>query len=175
MIMITPDANVERWLPVAQFEDLYEVSNVGRVRSLRTGSVMRPLDSGAGYQRVFLCRAGKKIPAYVHRLVAVAFIPNPQGLPTVNHKNLVRSDNAETNIEWCSYRHNNLHSRHFGQVKKNTQGVRGLTNDEAAQVRSLYSAGCETQRSLAKKYKTKQKTIWNIVNSKTYNRFGEAA
>ena len=99
----------EEWKPVDGFED-YEVSNLGNVKSLnyhRTGveKVLKP-GTYRGYLRVCLCRNGKHKWLYVHRLVASAFLPNPEGLPEVNHKDEDKTNNIVNNIEWCSRSYN---------------------------------------------------------------------
>lgn len=165
--MASPDAN-EVWKTVKGFED-YEVSNLGRVRNVDTGLEVKPSDNGIGYQRVSLKANGRRVSMYVHRAVATAFIANPNRYPTVNHKNLHRSDNGVQNLEWCSYQQNNLHGRHFGSVQKSRQGIRGLTNEEAARVRAMYDDKIASQRELARQFGTHQRVIWNIVNNRTYN------
>lgn len=100
----------ERWLPVAGFEGYYEVSDQGRVRSVdridamgrrKTGRVLRQHAQRSGYLNVHLSKDGVKKTARTHRLVAIAFIPNPSKLPEVNHKNEDITDNRASNLEWC--------------------------------------------------------------------------
>ena len=95
---------------------LYQVSNLGRVRSLDRivkdttkdryqklkGKEMKFTDNGNGYKLVFLTINGKKENKYVHRLVCEAFIPNPENLMEVNHKDLNKSNNCVQNLEWVS-------------------------------------------------------------------------
>lgn len=102
------------WRPVPEYEDLYEVSDDGQVRSLckRFGNEIRTLKQGLGsrgYMNVTLCRDGKQKTVNVHRLVASVFIPNPHSLPCVNHKDENRTNNSASNLEWCSYYHNNVY------------------------------------------------------------------
>jgi len=101
------------WRPVPQYEDLYEVSDDGQVRSLckRFGNEIRTLKQGLGsrgYMNVTLCRDGKQKTVNVHRLVASVFIPNPHSLPCVNHKDENKTNNNASNLEWCSYYQNNV-------------------------------------------------------------------
>ena len=98
----------ETWKPVKGFEGLYEVSNLGRVRSLRNGIILKETRDSRGYSHVTLAK-GKRIEnttRNVHRLVADAFIPNPQNLPQINHKNEIKWDNMAENLEWCTPRYN---------------------------------------------------------------------
>ena len=102
----------EIWRPVKGYEGLYEVSNYGRVRSLnyhrKKGRVflMKPCVGRAGYYQLILRKNGGKITAVVHRLVAEAFLPNPDNLPCVNHKDENKENNAVWNLEWCTFKYN---------------------------------------------------------------------
>lgn len=100
----------EIWKPVAGYEELYEVSSLGRVKSLannksRKEKILKPYNDD-GYLQVQLYRDGKRKFFKVHRLVAAAFIPNPLGLPEVNHKDENPSNNVVENIEWCDRSYN---------------------------------------------------------------------
>lgn len=126
----------ELWKPVAGYEGIYEVSSYGRVRSLKRvvngkpgqlipkkGIILKQslLERGGGYYRVMLSKNNKGKHFLVHRLVAEAFIPNPDGLPVVNHKDIcslnnfvyVNPDNSidpsKSNLEWCTIRYNSIY------------------------------------------------------------------
>lgn len=101
----------ELWKSIVGYEGLYEVSNLGRVMSLNyngTGrtQVMKPSNDKDGYLQVKLCKDGKIKRFFVHRLVAMAFIPNPNNLPQVNHINEMKDDNRVENLEWCDSKYN---------------------------------------------------------------------
>lgn len=109
--------NIEEWRPVPEYEGIYEVSNMGRVRSLdrmeTINGVTRPRKgrelsqiSKRGYRLVKLCKDGCVSAVYVHRIVASAFIPNPNGFPEVNHKDERKTNNAVNNLEWCDRAYN---------------------------------------------------------------------
>ena len=100
-----------QWAPVAGYEGLYEISSVGAVRSIKRGRLLRPHVTGSGYQQVMLSRMGQRSWYTVHRLVGVAFVPNPAGAPQINHKNGVKTDNRSSNLEWVSMSEN-LQHRH---------------------------------------------------------------
>lgn len=126
-----PFAMEEMWKPVVGFESRYEVSNMGRVRSLphetlierkkgkpyllkKRGAYIEPQPRNHGYMSVWLYgnggnngRAGKQYS--VHRIVAEAFIPNPFGYEEVNHINENKEDNRACNLEWCSHVQNSNH------------------------------------------------------------------
>ncbi len=129
----------EVWKAIPGFEGLYEVSDHGRVRSLdriieranRWGSVTTSRLTGRvrklttltnGYVGVVFSRRGKC--HMVHRLVAMAFLPNPDNLPEVNHKDLRRDHNRPSNLEWVSRSRNKLHSYESGTRKQHAKTTR---------------------------------------------------
>ena len=98
----------EIWKPVVGYENLYEVSNFARVKSLKFGKerILKPGTNRYGYLHVNLYKNNKRKDFLVHRLVAEAFIPNPDNLPFVNHKDENPSNNFSTNLEWCTNEYN---------------------------------------------------------------------
>ena len=105
----------EVWRPVVGYEGLYEVSSLGNVRSLPNNRHKEPLlltqaVHWKGYLRVALRKKGERKYKRVHRLVAEAFIPNPENKPTVNHKDGQRSNNCLDNLEWATMSENKHHS-----------------------------------------------------------------
>lgn len=104
---------IEEWKPIEGYEGRYEVSNTGKVRSLNfkraVGEVeeMRLQDKGKGYLAVWLWYGEGRNSHYVRRLVAKAFIPNPQKLLEVNHLDEDKSNNHISNLEWCNRAYNN--------------------------------------------------------------------
>ena len=99
------------WRDIEGFEGLYQVSNTGQVRSLgnnrsRKTKILKQYINNKGYKQVGLRKNGKCKKYLVHRLVAQAFIPNPNNYPIINHKDENPSNNAVWNLEWCTYKHN---------------------------------------------------------------------
>lgn len=106
---------IEIWKDIEGYEGLYQVSNLGRVKSLNynhTGKSKNRILSKDKYGYLFirLHKDGVSKNYYVHRLVAEAFIPNPDNLPIVNHKSEVKTENFVWNLEWCDDWYNN----HYG-------------------------------------------------------------
>lgn len=94
----------EKWVDVVGYEGWYEVSSQGRVRNHKTGKILSPCIQR--YCTVMLCRNGHNKRITVHRLVATAFIPNPNKLPCVNHKDENPTNNHIENLEWCTHSYN---------------------------------------------------------------------
>ena len=101
---------VEQWKPVVGYEGLYEVSSHGNVYSMRTKKILRTYNQN-GYLHVHLYKNGHRKNWAVHRLVANAFIPNPENLETVNHIDENKTNNHICNLEWMSREDNVQYSR----------------------------------------------------------------
>lgn len=105
---------MENWASIDGYEGLYEVSDTGMVRSLKrtttSGKVLSQRSGTGGYLSVCLCKDNHKKSFVVHRLVARAFVTNPENKPEVNHKNGVRTDNRAENLEWVTRSENERHA-----------------------------------------------------------------
>lgn len=102
----------EEWRDIKGYEGLYQVSNLGRVKSLNylnTGreQFLIAANDTAGYKIVSLCKNSKRKTCTIHKLVATAFIPNPNKLPMINHKDENKANNEIDNLEWCTASYNN--------------------------------------------------------------------
>lgn len=100
---------MEEWKDIEGYEGLYQISNYGRVKSLKYGKekILKGGKVSSGYLQVGLCKDGKLVRKYIHRLVAEAFIPNPNNYEQVNHKDEDKSSNIVLNLEWCDSKYNN--------------------------------------------------------------------
>lgn len=101
----------EQWKPIGGYGGKYEVSDLGRVRQGEKS--VNQYKDGKGYLRVSLYKDGAERNFKVHRLVALAFIPNPDNLPMVNHKDEVKTNNSVENLEWCT----SLYNTNYGTGK----------------------------------------------------------
>ena len=102
----------EIWKPIKGYEGLYEISNLGRVKSLnynRTGKeeILKNAECSNGYLTVGLTKNGKQKLFKIHRLVAEAFIPNPENKPCIDHINTIKNDNRVENLRWVTNEENN--------------------------------------------------------------------
>ena len=115
----------EIWCPIKGYESLYEVSDQGRVKSLKFGKerILKPGSDKDGYLQVGLHKNGYKKMCRVHRLVSQTFIPNPNNLPEVNHRDENKTNNSVQNLEWCDRKSNcNYGTRNQRVSEKNTNG-----------------------------------------------------
>jgi hypothetical protein len=176
---------MEIWKDVVGYEGYYQVSNLGRVKSLdrvvtdkmgvkrnHKGFVKKLTHGNHGYMTVGLCRNGKNTQCLVHRLVAEAFIPNKEKLPFINHKDEVRDNNHVENLEWCTQEYNNRYGtapdrvknkiRELGQMKAVVQLT--LSGEKINEYESLHEASRKTGVGLP--------NIWKAVNG-GYNKHGK--
>ena len=175
----------EQWKPIIiesdgtiyDYTGYYQISNYGRVRSLsridarghtRNGKIMRITPGKRGYAQIQLCKDGEKVKFYIHRLVATMFIPNPDNLPCVNHKDENKTNNNVENLEWCTQEYNVK----YGTSRKRTAEklVGKPLSDEHKQRISEMKKGKKNQEiSGHKHYKAKKvicletKQIFNTV------------
>lgn len=103
---------MEIYKDIKGFENIYQISNKGNVKSLRFNKerILRTQIDKQGYQYINLNDCGKTIKIKIHRLVANAFIPNPDNLPIINHKDENKCNNCVENLEWCTYQYNNTYN-----------------------------------------------------------------
>lgn len=160
-----------------EYEGLYQVSADGRVFSLVSNKWLKPRNAGSGYQVVMLYHNKKGKNAYVHRLVAEAFIDRIDGKSCVNHKDGDKTNNCAENLEWVTHSENMHHASKNGlsvgsekqksAARKNGKIMRKLTDKQALQVRQMYRGGM-IQREIADKFNMSQGQISAIVLGKVY-------
>ena len=117
--------NEEVWKDVSGYEGLYQVSDKGRVKSLWFGKerILKPGKLKKGYLQVSLSKNREMKGYKVHRLVCQTFLPNPNNLPEVNHKDEDKTNNKVENLEWCDRKYNNNYGNHNQKVfEKTTNG-----------------------------------------------------
>lgn len=150
----------EIWIPIKNFEEYYEVSNLGRFRNkdrlltrsngvqqFTKGKILKNNYYSNGYVQLILYVNKVRFNFLAHRVIAEHFIPNPNNLPVVNHINLIKWDNRVSNIEWCTYSENGLHAVKNGcfndviQLKAETHPNTKLTNDDVLYIRKNYIKG----------------------------------
>lgn len=126
----------EIWKDIKEYENLYQCSTYGNIRSLdryvygqsgksqfRKGQKIKPIKNKNGYLQFALNKNAKRKMVYVHIIIAETFIENPRELNTVNHKDGNKLNNNVDNLEWCSYSENNLHSYKILKRKRADEGA----------------------------------------------------
>jgi hypothetical protein len=157
----------EIYVPIHGYETKYTISNLGNVKSMLTGVVLKPHIKN-GYLAVNLYN-GKPKHYYVHRLVANAFLDNKNGLSEVNHKDCNKFNNCVDNLEWCDRKANLLHSYIHGKKRKGeNHGMHKLTIEQVNSIRCEYVKGSRDHslHALGKKYGVSWCTIQAIVTNK---------
>ena len=121
---------IEEWKDIKGYEGRYQVSNMGRIKSLprmtrtgyRNGVMLKPIKSSLGYMLVGLSRKLYK----VHRLVAETFLDNPQNLKYINHKDEDKTNNCVSNLEWCTCEYNNNYGTRNQRISLNSSRKRKI-------------------------------------------------
>lgn len=96
----------EVWKPIKGFEERYMISSFGRIYLLLYHRLGKPYMNGNGYYGICLRNGTRVFKTTIHRIVAETFIPNPKGLPVINHKDEVKTNNHIENLEWCTQKYN---------------------------------------------------------------------
>lgn len=123
------------WKDIQGYENFYQVNNSAQVRRLyknRPFKILKPQINSNGYLQVSLCVNSKSKSIKIHRLLAIAFIPNPNNLPCINHIDGNPLNNSLQNLEWCTIRHNVQHAYNIGlhkSSKKQKETASGLAKE----------------------------------------------
>lgn len=165
----------EEWRDIPGYEGYYQVSSFGRIRSLdrfvpmmsyRRGRMVKGgIKSAAmdkhGYLKVLLCQHGMRKNRFVHQLVALAFIPNPKNLLTVNHKDETKTNNHVSNLEWMSSENNLRYSKskRVRQLDMNGNLIKEWESMSAAERAMGYSTSIISNRC---KHKTKSSIAYGF-------------
>ena len=175
----------EIWKPVVNYEDSYEVSSLGRVRSVdrhvptfngrrfSKGKMKDFKHDKDGYCVVHLYRNQKCDSSYVHRVVAKSFIPNPENKPQVNHIDGIKTNNTIENLEWCTGLENCHHSWKY--LNRNNWHMKGelcnfskLKLENVKFIRANYNKKFLNQKALSKMFNVSNSLISQIIKNKIW-------
>lgn len=176
---------MEQWKDVRGYEGSYQVSNLGGVRSVdryvRTGDrhkrlikgkVLKPQISNKGYLFVTLSKESKELGFFVHTLVAKAFIPNPDMLPEVNHKDENKQNNIVDNLEWCTSKYNNNYGSHKEKcAEKQINGNRSKSVSRYT-LKGEFVDSFPSMREVWRKYGYNTSVICNCCKGKVKSAYG---
>ena len=171
----------EIWKDIIGYEGLYQVSDLGNIKSLSRikfvngkypiitkDKILKFKTDKDGYELVGLYKNGVESKKRVHRLVAVAFIPNPKNKPDVNHKNGIKKDNRASELEWCTKKENTNHAILLGLMNVNGEknGQSKLKDNDINEIK-LLSTKFKSSK-LAIMYGVSKQSIENIINGKSW-------
>lgn len=178
------------WKDIPRFFGNYRVNELGDVKSVfkviertdgrvytREEKILSPSLNESGYYQGAISDS-KKLTSYLnHRMVAEAFIPNPENKPEVNHKNGIKTDNRIENLEWVTHSENIKHAFDMGLMRPKVGSLNGMSKLNEDQVREIRQHAKENGRyygrpQLAKKYNVSECTIKEVVTrrkNKFYN------
>lgn len=163
----------EIWKAIEGFEGLYEVSNLGRVKSTHRASKILKYGFSGGrginrYPTVNLRKYGHAKNGLIHRLVAIAFLDNPKNKREVNHKDGNKLNNHVDNLEWCTRKENCAHSSQSGLLMRDGVHYNAkLTMDEVVQIKRQLANGVK-QCFLVKEFNSDSSTINSISRGKSW-------
>ena len=160
---------MEKFKQIKNYEN-YSVSNYGKIRNDKTGRILKPQKNTCGYLFVVLYENGVCKTLKIHRLVALAFIDNPENKRTINHIDGVKINNFVDNLEWNTQSENMQHAVNTGlnDAKGIKNGRAKLSENQVLEIRKLYATGDYYQKDLAKIFDVHQTVIGFIINRKLW-------
>jgi hypothetical protein len=175
--------NLEVWRDINGYEGHYQVSNIGRVKSLarvvecrkdvfvnKKEKFLSDWDCGKGYRKIKLSKDGIEKSIRVHRLVAETFLGNPESKSEVNHINGIKDDNRVGNLEWCTSSENTIHALNNKlkiSQKGSEHGMSKLTEKDVLEIREIGRS--KGLKEVSKIYKVSESLISNVLLNKIWN------
>ena len=159
---------------IEDYEGLYKVTSEGQIWSEYSRSYLKPFADNRGYLRVRLYKEGRARTVLISRMVALAFVNNPDNLCTVNHKNGNKLDNSMENLEWMSLSDNVKHAYQSGlnsSSGSNNPNAK-LTPEQVREIRATYKPYKVTATDLANKFGVDVSTIRRAASNYTWSMAG---
>ena len=182
MIKTGSDFSGVIWTDVKEYVGIYKISNVGDIVgldrvtnnpvNLTTKGLPLKYSIKRGYKCVVLQKEGKRIYPSIHRIVAIAFIPNPKNKPCVNHINGIKTDNRVENLEWCTQKENVNHAfdNNLRKLQNGASNINAkLTEIQVLEIRSLKNKGV-SQVDIRKMYGMSRSNVNDIVNNRIWKK-----
>lgn len=177
------DRTGEVWKNIGGYEELYQVSNHGRVKSVNRivirsdkrkmtikERILKAAPNTKGYMQVVLCNGSEK-PHRVHRIVAKSFVENVENKPQINHEDGVKTNNYATNLKWCTNSENQTHAYLTGLRKASMgekSGMSKLKEEQVLEIRKRYADGGVSQAQLGAEYGVYDTLISRIVRREVW-------
>lgn len=164
----------EIWKDIIGYEGYYQVSNFGNIKSLpgkwkKFEKILKLHTTRCGYYIIKLYKNTNCKIFTVHKLVALHFISNPNNLSEINHKNCIKIDNRDNNLEWVTHQQNIDHCvKNNLNPKGENNGTAKLNENQVLEIRRKYIPRIYSQRKLAKEYNIGRTAILNILQKETW-------
>lgn len=156
---------IEIWKDIKDYPN-YQVSNLGNVKNIKTNKILKPFATGNEYLKVALSNKSNKKQFLIHRLVATAFIPNPNNLPEVNHiKEFEKTNNKVENLEWCDHSYNQNYGTRNERVAEKLRRTMKIVRCKKINQYDLKGNYIKTWNSVAEAQKEIGSShIWQCLN-----------
>lgn len=161
------------WKDIIGYEGLYQISDDGELFSVRSNRILTPNIGMDGYKKAVLSVGSKRKTVRINRLVAEAFVENPENKPMVNHKDCNKLNNRADNLEWVTPLENAIHASKNGLLKGHcgeSNSMAKLTDDQVAEIRRTYKKGSHhaNARILGQRFGVSDSTIWLIASGQIW-------
>lgn len=158
----------EMWQDINGFQGLYMVNPNGDIMSCVRNKILKACLDTKGYKIIRLSKLGKKKTTTIHRLVGLAFVPNPNNKPQINHKDGDKLNNCYWNLEWCTRDENIAHAKEIGLIAYGEYNTAAkLSNEQAI---GIFTDQSRSYSELSKAYNVSKRCVGFIKNKETWRK-----
>lgn len=156
---------MEKFKNIQGYEGIYQISNFGNIKTVKTQKISNGWEHNQlGYRKARLYRDNKAKDIYIHRLVAIHFVPNKSNKPSVNHIDHNPRNNHYKNLEWCTHKENMEHASKAGRIDKNGQRIMNLeTNEVFASIKAAAESVGINENTLVYRLRRRSKLALNFI------------